>query len=183
MSLLRVAVPNKGSLSESALGLLADAGYALPRARDREFNCLDPDNGIEFFFQRPRDIAVYVASGVLDLGITGRDLLEDADVTADAILELGFARSRFFFAARPDGPTAVTDLEGLSIATSYPTLVAKQLARAGVSAMVVELQGAVENAVALGLADAIADVVETGTSLDNAGLKPSDNRYCLQKRS
>lgn len=170
MSLLRVAVPNKGSLSESALGLLADAGYALPRARDRELNCLDHDNGIEFFFQRPRDIAVYVGSGTLDLGITGRDLLEDADVAADTVLNLGFARSRFFFAARPDGPTAVGDLEGLSIATSYPTLVAKWLARVGVSATVVELQGAVENAVALGLADAIADVVETGTSLGNAGL-------------
>jgi ATP phosphoribosyltransferase len=170
MRLLRVAVPNKGSLSESALGLLADAGYALPRARDRELNCFDPDSGIEFFFQRPRDIAVYVGSGTLDLGITGRDLLEDADVPADTVLDLGFARSRFVFAARPDGPASIQELHGLSIATSYPTLVGRYLARAGVSATVVELQGAVENAVALGLADAIADVVETGTSLDNAGL-------------
>jgi ATP phosphoribosyltransferase len=170
MRLLRVAVPNKGSLSESALGLLADAGYDLPRARDRELNCVDPDNGIEFFFQRPRDIAVYVASGTLDLGITGRDLLEDADVSAEPLLDLGFARSRFRFAALPCGPTTVDGLQGLSIATSYPTLVRKHLTRAGVSASVVELQGAVENAVALGLADAIADVVETGTSLGNAGL-------------
>ncbi|SEA03651.1 MULTISPECIES: ATP phosphoribosyltransferase [unclassified Mycobacterium] len=170
MSLLRVAVPNKGSLSESALGLLADAGYALPRAGDRELNCFDPDNGIEFFFQRPRDIAVYVSSGTLDLGITGRDLLEDADVAADTVMDLGFARSRFFFAARPGGPTTPAELHGLSVATSYPKLVAKHLAQVGVSATIVELQGAVENAVALGLADAIADVVETGTSLDNAGL-------------
>src|SRR6266568_1120247 len=104
MPLLRVAVPNKGSLSESALTLLTDAGYRLPRVRNRELNCVDPENEIEFFFQRPRDIAVYVGAGTLDLGITGKDLLEDAAAPAESILDLGFARSTFYFAARPDGP-------------------------------------------------------------------------------
>lgn len=170
MPLLRVAVPNKGSLSESALTLLTDAGYRLPRVRNKELNCFDPENGIEFFFQRPRDIAVYVGAGTLDLGITGKDLLEDAAAPAESVLDLGFARSTFYFAARPDGPKSVADLAGKSVATSYPELVRKHLAQAGVSANVVVLQGAVENAVALGLADAIADVVETGTSLENAGL-------------
>ncbi|WP_218002664.1 ATP phosphoribosyltransferase [Nocardia brevicatena] len=170
MPLLRVAVPNKGSLSESALTLLTDAGYRLPRVRNKELNCFDPENEIEFFFQRPRDIAVYVGAGTLDLGITGKDLLEDAAAPAESVLDLGFARSTFYFAARPDGPKSVTDLAGRSVATSYPELVRKHLAQAGVSANVVVLQGAVENAVALGLADAIADVVETGTSLENAGL-------------
>jgi ATP phosphoribosyltransferase len=170
MAFLRVAVPNKGSLSESALTLLTDAGYKLPRVRNKELNCFDPENGIEFFFQRPRDIAVYVGAGTLDLGITGRDLLEDASAPAEAILDLGFARSTFHFAARPDGPRSVDELTGKSVATSYPELVRKRLAEAGVTARVVVLQGAVENAVALGLADAIADVVETGTSLENAGL-------------
>lgn len=170
MPLLRVAVPNKGSLSESALTLLTDAGYRLPRVRNKELNCFDPENGIEFFFQRPRDIAVYVGAGTLDLGITGKDLLEDAAAPAESVLDLGFARSTFYFAARPDGPKSVADLAGKSVATSYPELVRKHLAQAGVAANVVVLQGAVENAVALGLADAIADVVETGTSLENAGL-------------
>ncbi|WP_280489897.1 ATP phosphoribosyltransferase [Nocardia carnea] len=170
MPSLRVAVPNKGSLSESALTLLSDAGYKLPRARHRELNCFDPDNGIEFFFQRPRDIAVYVGAGTLDLGITGADLLTDAAAPAESILDLGFARSTFFFASRPDGPRSVAELADKSVATSYPELVRKHLAAAGVTANVVVLSGAVENAVALGLADAIADVVETGTSLDNAGL-------------
>ncbi len=170
MPLLRVAVPNKGSLSESALTLLTDAGYRLPRVRNRELNCVDPENEIEFFFQRPRDIAVYVGAGTLDLGITGKDLLEDAAAPAESILDLGFARSTFYFAARPDGPRSVAELAGRSVATSYPELLRKSLAQAGVSARVVVLQGAVENAVALGLADAIADVVETGTSLENAGL-------------
>ncbi|WP_228839403.1 ATP phosphoribosyltransferase [Nocardia farcinica] len=170
MPLLRVAVPNKGSLSESALKLLTEAGYRLPRVRNKELNCFDPENEIEFFFQRPRDIAVYVGAGTLDLGITGKDLLDDAAAPAESVLDLGFARSTFYFAARPDGPKSVADLAGRSVATSYPELVRKHLAQAGVSANVVVLQGAVENAVALGLADAIADVVETGTSLENAGL-------------
>lgn len=169
---LRVAVPNKGSLSEAALTLLTDAGYRLPHPRNRELQCFDPENGIQFFFQRPRDIAVYVGSGTLDLGITGSDLLADAAAPAESILDLGFARATFRLAARADGPRSLQELEGKTIATSYPELVRKYLAQTGVSAEVVVLQGAVENAVALGLAVAIADVVETGTSLANAGLVP-----------
>ncbi|MET7949001.1 ATP phosphoribosyltransferase [Micromonospora sp. NPDC005324] len=167
---LRVAVPNKGSLSESAFRLLTDAGYLVYRGSGRELQCNDPENNMTFFFQRPRDIAVYVGSGALDVGITGLDLLVDSAAPAREALRLGFARSRFHFAARPDGPQQLADLAGLSVATSYPTLVGKYLADVGVSVSLVKLDGAVENAISLGLADAIADVVETGTSLQNCGL-------------
>ncbi|TXR57668.1 ATP phosphoribosyltransferase [Quadrisphaera setariae] len=169
---LRIAVPNKGSLSEPAAQLLREAGYAT-RREGRELVLADPENGAEFFFLRPRDIAVYVGSGTLDVGITGRDLLLDSRAEADEVMQLGFGASTFRFA----GPAAavssgldVAGLDGQRVATSYAGLVADHLAAAGVSASVVRLDGAVETAVQLGVADAIADVVETGSTLRSAGL-------------
>jgi len=167
---LRIAVPNKGSLSEPASEMLREAGYR-QRSDPRELVLSDPDNDVEFFFLRPRDIAVYVGSGELDLGITGRDLLLDSGAAAEEVLELGFAGSSFHFAAKPGTATSVADLAGRRVATSYPGLVAKHLADRGVSAEVIRLDGAVETAVRLGVADVIADVVSTGTTLRQAGLE------------
>jgi len=167
---LRIAVPNKGSLSEPASTMLREAGYR-QRADVRELVLSDPENDTEFFFLRPRDIAVYVGSGQLDVGVTGRDLLLDSGAAADEILPLGFAESTFRFAARPGTATAVADLAGLRIAAAYPALVADYLQRHGVSAQVIRLDGAVETAVRLGVADVIADVVETGSTLRQAGLE------------
>jgi ATP phosphoribosyltransferase len=166
---LRVALPNKGQLSEPAREMLREAGYPAAHAA-RELVVLDPDNDVEFFFLRPRDIATYVASGQLDVGITGLDMLIDSGVDAEVILELGFARSSFRFAVPADGATDVHALEGKRIATSYVGLLTRRLDELGVSATVVKLDGAVENAVRLGVADAVADVVETGTTLKQAGL-------------
>lgn len=171
--MLRIAVPNKGSLSEAAGAMLHEAGYR-SRRDGRELRILDEANNVELFFLRPRDIATYVASGQLDVGITGRDLLLDADGAGPAgeILALGFARSTFRFAARP-GTVGddVGDLAGARIATSYAGVVGKYLADRGIQADVVRLDGAVENAVSLGVADVIADVVETGSTLRQAGLE------------
>jgi ATP phosphoribosyltransferase len=166
---LRVALPNKGQLSEPAREMLREAGYPAAHAA-RELVVLDPDNDVEFFFLRPRDIATYVASGQLDVGITGLDMLIDSGVGADVILELGFARSSFRFAVPADGATDISALEGKRIATSYVGLLTRRLDELGVTATVVKLDGAVENAVRLGVADAVADVVETGTTLKQAGL-------------
>ena len=168
--MLRVALPNKGQLSEPAREMLREAGYPAAHAA-RELVVLDPDNDVEFFFLRPRDIATYVASGQLDVGITGLDMLIDSGVGADVILELGFARSSFRFAVPADGATDISALEGKRIATSYVGLLTRRLDELGVTATVVKLDGAVENAVRLGVADAVADVVETGTTLKQAGLK------------
>ncbi|HUR74570.1 MAG TPA: ATP phosphoribosyltransferase [Sporichthya sp.] len=168
--MLRIAVPNKGSLSEPAAAMLREAGYR-QRGDARELVLQDPDNGVEFFFLRPRDIAVYVGSGRLDVGITGRDLLLDSGAPAEEVLELGFGGSTFRFAALPGtADNGVSDLGGLRVATSFPGLVAKHLAEAGVSAEVIRLDGAVETSIQLGVADVIADVVETGTTLRQAGL-------------
>ncbi len=167
---LRVAVPNKGSLAEPAREMLREAGYR-QRPDTRELVHSDPDNAVEFFYLRPRDIAVYVGEGTLDLGVTGRDLLLDSGAPADEVLTLGFGGSRFRFAAPTGTATDVTDLAGLRVATSYPGVVRRHLDDRGVDATVIRLDGAVESAVRLGVADVIADVVETGGTLRQAGLE------------
>ena len=168
--MLRVAVPNKGSLSEPAVAMLREAGYA-QRRDPKELVYVDADNDTEFFYLRPRDIAVYVGSGELDLGITGRDLLLDSGAPSEEVLSLGFAGSTFRYAAKPGTAASTAELQGKRIATSYPGLVAKHLADLGVSAGIIRLDGAVETSVRLGVADVIADVVETGTTLRHAGLE------------
>ncbi|MBT3152072.1 ATP phosphoribosyltransferase [Streptomyces sp. CHD11] len=168
--MLRIAVPNKGSLSGPAGEMLHEAGYQ-QRRESKELRIVDPTNEVEFFYLRPRDIAIYVSSGKLDIGITGRDLLVDSGAEAEEILPLGFARSTFRFATRPGTANDVAGLSGRTVATSYEGIVAKHLADHGIDASVVHLDGAVETAIELGVAEVIADVVETGTSLRNAGLE------------
>ena len=131
----------------------------------------DADNGVEFFYLRPRDIALYVGEGTLDVGITGRDLLLDSGAKAEEVLPLGFGRSPFRFAAPPGTASGVGDLAGKRIATSYAGVVQRHLEEHGVDATVTRLDGAVETSVQLGVADVIADVVETGSTLRNAGLE------------
>lgn len=168
--MLRVAVPNKGALSEAASSMLAEAGYR-QRRDPRELVLVDPENEIEFFFLRPRDIAVYVGSGTLDVGITGRDLFLDAQVKAEELIQLGFGASTFRFAGPVGDFSSVDQLEGKRIATSYEGLLKDYLAERGITAAVVRLDGAVESSVRLGVADAIADVVETGSTLRAAGME------------
>jgi ATP phosphoribosyltransferase len=167
---LRVAVPNKGSLAEPSASMLRESGYR-QRHDTRDLVLQDPDNDTEFFFLRPRDIAIYVGSGRLDVGITGRDLLLDSGAPAEEILALGFAQSTFRFAARPGSASTVADFGGKRVATSYVGLLGKYFADRGVDAELIRLDGAVETSVQLGVADVIADVVETGTTLRHAGLE------------
>jgi len=168
--MLRIAVPNKGSLSGPAAEMLHEAGYQ-QRRESKELRIVDPENEVEFFYLRPRDIAIYVSSGRLDIGVTGRDLLIDSGANAEEILPLGFARSTFRFAGKPGTANTLEDLKGRTVATSYEGIVAKHLAERSIDASVVHLDGAVETAIELGVAEVIADVVETGTSLRNAGLE------------
>jgi ATP phosphoribosyltransferase len=168
--MLTVAVPNKGTLAESAAQMLAEAGYRQRRSV-RDLVTLDNDNDVEFFYLRPRDIAIYVGEGTLDVGITGRDLLLDSRAHADEAMPLGFGSSTFRFAAPVGRMTGVADLAGARIATSYQGIVEAYLAEQGIDATVVRLDGAVESSVRLGVADAIADVVETGSTLRQADLE------------
>lgn len=162
--MLRVAVPNKGALSESAAEILAEAGYR--RRRDpKDLTVVDPGNNVEFFFLRPKDIAIYVGSGQLDLGITGRDLAADSDAPVRERLSLGFGNSTFRYAAPAGREWTTADLAGKRIATSFPNLVRKDLAAHGIDATVIRLDGAVEISIQLGVADVIADVVGSGRTL------------------
>ncbi len=169
--MIKVAVPNKGSLSESAMEILAEAGYK-GRGVHKNLNIIDEANGVEFFFLRPKDIAIYVASGVLDLGITGRDLAADSRADVQEVLDLGFGGSTFRYASVAGEDWTVEKLEGKRIATSYPNVVRDDLAARGINAEVIRLDGAVEISIRLGVADAIADVVSTGTTLRQQGLAP-----------
>jgi ATP phosphoribosyltransferase len=168
--MLRVALPNKGTLAEPAATMMREAGYR-QRSDSRDLSIADEENDIEFFYLRPKDIATYVGSGDLHLGVTGADLKEESGSQVQSLLELGFGASKFRYAALDEGQIkTIEDLEGKRIATSYPRLVRAHLARARIRAEIVKLDGAVEISVHLGLADAVADVVSSGRTLRQHGL-------------
>jgi ATP phosphoribosyltransferase len=175
--MLRIAVPNKGALSQSAVEILSEAGYR-KRTDSRDLSVIDVANHVEFYFLRPKDIAIYVGSGELDLGITGRDLALDSGASVRERLSLGFGRSTFRYAAPAGREWKVEDLYDKRIATSYPTLVLRDLQRRGIQAEVIRLDGAVEISIQLGVADAIADIVESGRTLRQHGLVPFGESLC-----
>jgi ATP phosphoribosyltransferase len=174
---LRVAVPNKGALSESAVEILSEAGYRR-RTDPKDLTVIDPDNNVEFFFLRPKDIAIYVGSGELDFGITGRDLARESRAPVHERLALGFGSSSFRYAAPAGRDWKVDDLAGRRIATAYPNLVREDLAARGVDATVIRLDGAVEISIQLGVADAIADVVGSGRTLNLHNLVAFGETLC-----
>ena len=168
--MLRVAIPNKGQLSDPARAMLSEAGYAAA-TNSRELVVQDPENDVEFFFLRPRDIATYVGRGTIDVGVTGSDMLADSGAAAELIVNLGFAPSTFRLAAPKGAMTDISHAHGKRIATSYPGILSQWLTDQNIDAEIVKLDGAVENAVALGVAELVADVVATGTTLRQAGLE------------
>jgi ATP phosphoribosyltransferase len=174
---LRVAVPNKGALSESAVEILSEAGYRR-RTDPKDLTVIDPDNNVEFFFLRPKDIAIYVGSGELDFGITGRDLARESRAAVHERLALGFGSSSFRYAAPAGRDWKVDDLAGRRIATAYPNLVREDLAARGIDATVIRLDGAVEISIQLGVADAIADVVGSGRTLNLHNLVAFGESLC-----
>ncbi len=168
--MLRVALPNKGTLAKGALDLVRDAGYYIERSEGQLLVC-DPLHGVEFVFIRPRDIALYAAKGVFDLGVTGSDMVAESGLFAEEQLALGFGRSSFYYAV-PQGSALEPDgFAGLRVATSFARIVRDDLVQRGVEAEIVVLDGAVEIALRLGIADVVADVVQTGRTLMQAGLQ------------
>ena len=168
--MLRVAVPNKGILSEFATAMLDEAGYAI-RRDSKTLRVVDLQHDIEFFYLRPRDIATYVGTGALDLGLTGLDLLADSRSQAIRVADLNFGKSTFRLAAPAGAFSSVQELAGKRIASAYPSIIEDYLESVGVVATIIKLDGAVETSVSLGVADAVADVVSTGNTLRQAGLE------------
>lgn len=175
--MLRVAVPNKGALSEAAQDMLSEAGYRR-RSDPKDLTVLDEAHDVEFFFLRPKDIATYVGSGELDLGLTGRDLAAESGAQINERLALGFGYSTFRYAGAKDRDWKVEDLDGLRVASAYPNLVRADLAARGLDATIIPLDGAVEISIQLGVADAIADVVGSGRTLRQHGLVAFGDVLC-----
>ena len=164
---MRIAVPNKGRLHEPSIGLLERAGLHVVDGAERKLyaDTVDPD--VTILYARAADIPEYVADGAADLGITGLDQVRDAGVeNVVELLDLGFGRCRLVLAAPEDGPVqSVTDLEGRTVATEFPTIARTYFAERDVDASIIEVSGATELTPHVDMADAIVDITSTGTTL------------------
>jgi len=166
--MIKVALPNKGQLFERTIELMSACGYRVNKT-SRSLSTLDADNQVEFFFLRPTDIPLYVANGILDAGITGKDFVAEKGLAPTCLFELNFGQSKLCAAAPVESAAqSLSDLRGKRIATSFPNLVARYFPDRD---LIVELEGAVEISVHLGIADAVVDLVETGSTLKQAGLR------------
>lgn len=165
--MIKVALPNKGQLFERTMEILSACGYRVNKSL-RSLSTLDQENEIEFFFLRPSDIPLYVANGILDAGITGKDFVAEKGLSPSCLYNLNYGHSKLCAAAPAElGLTSLSQLQGKRIATSFPNLVARYFPK---RELLVELEGAVEISVKLGIADAVVDLVETGSTLKQAGL-------------
>jgi ATP phosphoribosyltransferase len=168
---LTLAVPSKGRMAEPALRLCADAGLSF-EATDRALLVPCSNAPVDLLLVRAHDVPEYVQDGVVDLGITGANLVAEAEVEVVTLAELGFARCTLQAAVPEDAPqTALSDLDGLRIATAYPASTKARLAELGVKAELVPVSGSVEAAPRLGLSDAIVDLVSTGSTASANGLR------------
>ncbi len=170
-----MAIPSKGRLREPTWALLEASGVSPqePGERVLQAHCRNAD--IDLLFVRAEDVPEYVQDGVVDCGVTGLDLVYERDCTVEVLLRLGYGTCSLQAAVpREDAATSLEDLAGRRIATSHPRVAAKALAERGVSAEVVYVAGSVEISPRLGLADAIIDLVSTGSTLATNGLRSID---------
>jgi ATP phosphoribosyltransferase len=168
---LRLAVPNKGRLVEPTLTLLHDAGLVFEE-HERSLVARVQNHPLDILFVRTDDVVEFVSDGVADAGITGQDILAESGVDLPVRLELGYGRCRLAAAVPADSPLeAIGDLAGVRIATSHPRVTRRFFAGQDLAVEVIALSGAVEVAPRLGLADAIVDLVSTGSTLAMNGLR------------
>lgn len=167
--MIKVALPNKGVLFAPTLDLLQSCGYRLGPAGGG-LSSFDSENDVEFYFLRPGDIPLYVSNGILDAGITGKDFVAEKALNPALLLDLNYGHSRLCAAVPLASPIEVLeDLAAVPIATSFPCITRSRFPRRELQ--LVELEGAVEISVRLGIAQAVVDVVDTGKTLDEAGLR------------
>jgi len=172
MSRLRLALPNKGRLMEPTIELLRRAGLAFERT-ERTLTVPVRNVPIDLLFVRTDDIVEMVADGVAEAGIAGLDLLAESGIRLEVIAELGYGRCRLSAAVPKDSPIeSLEQLDGLKVATAHPEVTTRTLAEKGITVGIVPLRGSVEVAPTLGLADAIVDLVSSGSTLLVNGLRP-----------
>ncbi|MBI4979574.1 MAG: ATP phosphoribosyltransferase [Spirochaetes bacterium] len=168
---LKFAIPNKGRLHEPTVALLKRAGYSF-RMKDRALYASCTNADIIFIFVRAEDIPVLVASSAVDIGITGQDLVIEKKAAASELLALDFGKCRLCVAVPGSAShDSVTELAGAMIATSFPGITSDYFTKQHVPVTCLEMNGSIEITVALGIADAIVDIVETGDSLKENNLR------------
>jgi ATP phosphoribosyltransferase len=169
---MTIAVPNKGRLVEPTLRLLHDAGLVFEE-RDRSLVSRVENVDLDILFVRTNDVIEFVRDAVADLGITGGDLMAETESELPVVRRLGYGRCRLTAAVPDDAPQRrIEDLAGLRVATAHPRATRGWFAGRGIDVTVIPLSGAVEVAPRLGLAEAIVDLVSTGTTLSTNGLRP-----------
>ena len=169
---LTLAVPAKGRMAEPALRLCADAGLSF-EVTERSLVVPCANAPVDLLLVRPSDIPEYAQDGVVDVGITGANLVAEADAEVVTLAELGFARCSLEAAVPVDAAqSAIADLDGLRVATAYPVSTRRLLAERGVECELIPVSGSVEATPRLGLADAIVDLVSTGSTMSANGLRP-----------
>lgn len=168
---LRLAVQNAGRLADGSLDLLHRVGIRFNRSRKKLYSS-SSNFPIDLYFLRDDDIPRYVLDGVADLGIVGENVVEEQDAGVAVAEKLGFGKCRLSVAIRrSDSYEGPTSLNGMHIATSYPKLLSKFLEEQGIEASVHTISGSVEIAPGIGLADAVCDLVSTGSTLMSNGLR------------
>jgi len=171
IEMLKFAIPSKGRLKDPTIDILKRAGYKF-RASGRNLYATCTNADIMFIFVRADDIPVLVHTGVVDLGITGSDLVIEREATVETILDLGYGKCRLCVAVKDDfSERDLSSFEGKNIATSFPVMTSEYFAKKGVNIQCIEMNGSVEIMVGLRLAEAIVDIVETGDSLRDNNLK------------
>ncbi|MGE3074184.1 MAG: ATP phosphoribosyltransferase [Dehalococcoidia bacterium] len=167
--MIKIALPNKGALFEPTLDMISSCGYRIAKVGS-SLSSIDSENNVEFYFLRPGDIPVYVATGILDGGITGKDFAAEKGVRQDPVIDLNYGHSQLRAAVPADSPiTTLDEFAQLKIATSLPEIVRSFFAPRELD--IVQLEGAVEISVQLGIAEGVVDVVDTGTTLRQAGMR------------
>jgi ATP phosphoribosyltransferase len=180
MRRLRLAIPNKGRLVEPTVNLLRDAGLVF-EAGERALVARVQNYELDILFVRTNDIVEFVCDGVAELGITGLDLVAESGSTVPQVRTLGFGRCRLTIAVPNDSPYRVpADLAGLRVATSHMNLTRRYFAERSIPVDVIPVSGAAEVAPRLGLAEAIVDLVSTGSTMVVNGLRPIEEVFASE---
>ena len=173
---LTIAVPSKGRISDPAVNILEKAGLGLKNATNRKLFASTYNKNIDVMFARAADIPEFVEEGVCDMGISGLDLIREADAEVEILSDLKFGHTKLVLASPEDSKiNSKEDLkDGMTIATEFPNLTRKYLKENGLDIKIVKLTGSTEIAPFIGIADAITDLTSTGTTLNMNHLKVVD---------
>jgi len=167
---IKVALPTKGSYSEDACRLMETAGF-ICRRKGRQLVVVDSERNVEFYYLKFSDIARFVGQGYLDIGVIGQDLICDSELPVYEVLLLGFEKVTWHYFCSKKNNRALFEYEAPNIATQHKNIVTKDMVRRGLKGTIIHMNGSVEIAIRLGIADLVADLLCSGETTDENGLK------------